>query len=75
MPKYQVLIGWTQGFLAEHLIRNVESCSDVSQRYGKCVKQQRREAKRNEVMELQKKFEEDKKKIATMREARKFRSY
>ncbi|KAL2649671.1 hypothetical protein R1flu_017799 [Riccia fluitans] len=36
---------------------------------------QRREAKRNEVLELQKKFEEDKKRIAKMREARKFRPY
>ncbi|KAG6544578.1 hypothetical protein Mapa_014000 [Marchantia paleacea] len=36
---------------------------------------QRRDARRNEVLELQKKFEEDKKRIAKMREARKFRPY
>lgn len=36
---------------------------------------QRREARRNEIMELQNKFEEDKKRIAQMRAARKFRPY
>lgn len=36
---------------------------------------QRREARRNEILELQQRFEEDKKKIATLRAARKFRPY
>lgn len=36
---------------------------------------QRREARRNEVLELQQRFEEDKKKIAALRAARKFRPY
>jgi len=36
---------------------------------------QRREARRNEILELQNKFEEDKKRIAQMRAARKFRPY
>ena len=36
---------------------------------------QRRESRRNEVLELQQKFVEDKKRIAKMREARKFRPY
>lgn len=36
---------------------------------------QRREARRNEVLELQQKFEEDKKRIAKMKAARKFRPF
>lgn len=36
---------------------------------------QRREARRNEILELQQRFEEDKKKIVTLRAARKFRPY
>ncbi|MCO5579791.1 hypothetical protein L7F22_033653 [Adiantum nelumboides] len=36
---------------------------------------QRREARRNEILELQQRFEEDKKKIAALRAARKFRPY
>eukprot|EP00250_Pteridium_aquilinum_P019860 c24609_g1_i2 orf=260-892(+) len=36
---------------------------------------QRRDARRNEILELQQRFEEDKKKIATLRAARKFRPY
>lgn len=36
---------------------------------------QRRDARRNEVLELQQRFEEDKKKIAALRAARKFRPY
>ncbi|KAL3499646.1 hypothetical protein ACH5RR_038739 [Cinchona calisaya] len=36
---------------------------------------QRREARRNEIMMLQDKFEQDKKKIQQLREARKFRPY
>lgn len=36
---------------------------------------QRREARRNEILELQKKFDDDKKRIAQMRAARKFRPY
>eukprot|EP01018_Ginkgo_biloba_P036722 Gb_30657 [translate_table: standard] len=36
---------------------------------------QRRDARRNEILELQNKFEEDKKRIAQLRAARKFRPY
>ncbi|KAJ7527391.1 hypothetical protein O6H91_16G051700 [Diphasiastrum complanatum] len=36
---------------------------------------QRREGRRNEVLELQKRFEEDKKRIAKMKAARKFRPF
>lgn len=36
---------------------------------------QRREAQRNEIMTLQSKFEEDKKRLQQMRAARKFRPY
>ncbi|KAH7440990.1 hypothetical protein KP509_03G019700 [Ceratopteris richardii] len=36
---------------------------------------QRREARRNEILELQQRFEEDKKKIVALRAARKFRPY
>ncbi|KAJ7971161.1 Ribosomal RNA-processing 7 protein [Quillaja saponaria] len=36
---------------------------------------QKREAQRNEVMTLQKKFEEDKKRIQLLRAARKFKPY
>ncbi|CAM6092484.1 unnamed protein product [Calypogeia fissa] len=36
---------------------------------------QRRESRRNEVLDLQQKFVEDKKRIAKLREARKFRPY
>jgi len=36
---------------------------------------QRREAQRNEILTLQSKFEEDKKRIQQLRAARKFRPY
>ncbi|AET04201.1 ribosomal RNA-processing protein [Medicago truncatula] len=47
-------------------------CSRVHQDFYRF---QEREAQRNELMELQSKFEEDKKRLRQLRAARKFRPY